>query len=87
MGYKLYCEDNSELVQKDLQDKMEWCRKGERLEDSFIEKYGTELGLIINPENLSKVIRIFSRVYKPYIIGKIISGREKIKLNESISWK
>lgn len=50
MGYKLYCEDNSELVQKDLQNKMEWCRKGELLEDSFIGHYGSELGLIINPK-------------------------------------
>ena len=48
---------------------------------------GVGFCLIINPENLSKVIRIFSKVYKPYIIGKIISGKEKIKLNESISWK
>ena len=24
--------------------------------------------------------------YKPYIIGKIISGKNKIKLNENIKW-
>ena len=66
-----------------------WIKNNGVNNDEMIKTFNCGVGfcLIINPENLSKVIRIFSRVYKPYIIGKIISGKEKIKLNESISWK
>ena len=42
--------------------------------------------LIINPKNLNKVKRYFSKEYKPYIIGTIISGKNKVKLNEKINW-
>ena len=66
-----------------------WIKNNGVNNEEMIKTFNCGVGfcLIINPENLSKVIRIFSRVYKPYIIGKIISGKEKIKLNESISWK
>ena len=42
--------------------------------------------LIIKPKNLKKVIKVFKKDYKPYVIGKIITGKEKVKLNETISW-
>ena len=66
-----------------------WIKNNGVNNEEMIKTFNCGVGfcLIINRENLSKVIRIFSRVYKPYIIGKIISGKEKIKLNESISWK
>ena len=66
-----------------------WIKNNGVNNEEMIKTFNCGVGfcLIINPENLSKVIKIFSRVYKPYIIGKIISGKEKIKLNESISWK
>ena len=66
-----------------------WIKNNGVNNEEMIKTFNCGVGfcLIINPENLSKVIRIFSRVYKPYIIGKIISGKGKIKLNESISWK
>ena len=66
-----------------------WIKNNGVNNEEMIKTFNCGVGfcLIINPENLSKVIRIFSKVYKPYIIGKIISGKEKIKLNESISWK
>ena len=37
-------------------------------------------------KNLDKVKKFFSSEYKPYVIGKIISGKNKIKLNEKINW-
>ena len=42
--------------------------------------------LIINPKNLKKINRYFSKDFRPYPIGKIISGKKKIKLNEKIKW-
>ena len=39
-----------------------------------------------NLKNLNKIGKFFIKNYKPYIIGKIISGKNKIKLNEKIKW-
>ena len=66
-----------------------WIKNNGVNNEEMIKTFNCGVGfcLIINPENLSKVIRFFSKIYKPYIIGKIIIGKEKIKLNESISWK
>jgi len=47
---------------------------------------GVGFCLIIEPKNFSKIKKIFTNDYKPYIIGKIISGKNKIKLNEKIDW-
>ena len=47
---------------------------------------GVGFCLIINNKNFKKVIKYFSKDFKPYIIGKIISGNTKVKLNDKISW-
>ena len=31
-------------------------------------------------------IEFFSKKYKPYVIGKIITGKNKIQFNEKINW-
>ena len=47
---------------------------------------GVGFCLIINPNNFSKVLKYFSKKYKPYIIGKVVNGQKKIKLNDKINW-
>ena len=47
---------------------------------------GVGFCLIINQKNLNKVIKNFSKEFKPYVIGKITKGKNKIKLNDKISW-
>jgi len=47
---------------------------------------GVGFCLIINPKNLKKIKKNFTNEYKPYVIGKIVSGKNKIKLNEKINW-
>ena len=42
--------------------------------------------IIVNPKNLNKIENYFSKRFKPYIIGKIDNGNEKIKLNDKIKW-
>ena len=37
-------------------------------------------------KNVSKIKKIFSKNYKPYEIGKIIKGNNKVKLNGKINW-
>ena len=42
--------------------------------------------IIINPKNLNKVKKYFSKEFMPYVIGEIKIGNNKIKLNEKINW-
>ena len=47
---------------------------------------GVGFCLIINPKNYEKIKKYFTREYKPYVIGKIINGNQKVKLNDKIQW-
>ena len=47
---------------------------------------GVGFCLIINANKLNKINKFFNKDFKPYVIGKIISGKNKIKLNEKIKW-
>jgi len=47
---------------------------------------GVGFCLIVNPKNINKVGKFFSKEFKPYIIGKISSGKTKVKLNGKIDW-
>ena len=47
---------------------------------------GVGFCLIINYKNLNKVKKFFSKEYQPYIIGKIIPGKKKIKIDGKIRW-
>ena len=47
---------------------------------------GVGFCLIIKPKNLKKVTRFFTKEFKPYVIGKIITGKNKVKLNGKIDW-
>ncbi len=47
---------------------------------------GVGFCLIADPKNFNIIKKKFSKEYQPYIIGEIISGKNKIKLNEKINW-
>ena len=47
---------------------------------------GVGFCLIINPRNLDKVIKVFPKEFKPYVIGKVAFGQNKVKLNGKINW-
>ena len=47
---------------------------------------GVGFCLVISPKNFEKIKKYFSKKFKPYIIGKISRGKNKIKLNGSINW-
>ena len=48
---------------------------------------GVGFCLIINSNNLKKVQKFFPKNYKPYVIGKISNGLNKVKLNGKINWR
>ena len=65
-----------------------WLKKNKISEKEMLKTFNCGVGfcLIINSKNIKKINKYFSKDYKPYIIGKIISGQKKIKLNDKISW-
>ncbi|MDC3074760.1 phosphoribosylformylglycinamidine cyclo-ligase [Candidatus Pelagibacter sp.] len=65
-----------------------WLKKNGVSEKEMLKTFNCGVGfcLIINPKNLKKIAKYFSKSYKPYVIGKISKGSNKVKLNGSINW-
>ena len=47
---------------------------------------GVGFCLIVEPKNLQKISIYFSKEFKPYVIGEITTGNNKVRLNEKINW-
>ena len=65
-----------------------WLKNNNIEDKEMLKTFNCGVGfcLIINPKNLTKINRFFSKEFKPYVIGKIISGENKVKLNGKIDW-
>ena len=65
-----------------------WLKKNKITENEMLKTFNCGVGfcLIIDAKNFQKVTQFFSKEYRPYIIGKIVKGKNKVKLNEKISW-
>ena len=65
-----------------------WLKKSGISEIEMLKTFNCGVGfcLIINRKDLKNVTKYFSREYKPYVIGKISEGNNKVKLNGSINW-
>ena len=65
-----------------------WLKKNGISENEMLKTFNCGVGfcLIINKKNLNKIQSYFPKDYKPYVIGKIINGKNKVKLNGSINW-
>ena len=65
-----------------------WLKKNNIEDKEMLKTFNCGIGfcLIANPKNLNKIIKYFTKEFKPYVIGKITSGKNKIKLNGKIDW-
>ena len=65
-----------------------WLKKNNISDQEMLKTFNCGVGfcLIINPRDLKKVKKYFINKYRPYVIGKISKGKNKIKLNEKIDW-
>ena len=65
-----------------------WIKKNNINDREMLKTFNCGVGfcLIIKSKNLNKISKYFSNEFKPYVIGKIIKGPNKVKLNEKINW-
>jgi len=65
-----------------------WLKQNNIEDVEMLKTFNCGVGfcLIINPKNLNRIKKFFTKEYQPYVIGKIISGKNKIKLNGKIDW-
>ena len=65
-----------------------WLKKNGISNKEMLRTFNCGIGfcLIINPKKYEKIKKYFTNEYKPYLIGKIIRGKNKVKLNGAINW-
>jgi len=65
-----------------------WLKHSNIEDKEMLKTFNCGVGfcLIIRPKNLHKIGKFFTKEFKPYVIGKIASGKNKVKLNGKIDW-
>ena len=65
-----------------------WLKKNNIDDSEMLKTFNCGVGfcLIIKPINFKKVTKFFTKEFEPYIIGKITTGKNKVRLNGKIDW-
>jgi phosphoribosylaminoimidazole synthetase len=65
-----------------------WLNKNGISDNEMLKTFNCGVGfcLIISPKKYKSVKKHFTKKFKPYIIGKISKGKNKVKLNGSVNW-
>ena len=65
-----------------------WLKQNNIDDNEMLKTFNCGVGfcLIADSKNLNKITKFFTKEFKPYIIGKITSGKNKVKLNGKIDW-
>jgi phosphoribosylformylglycinamidine cyclo-ligase len=79
---------NIDLTKVKTKRIFKWLKQNNIEDDEMLKTFNCGVGfcLIINPKNLDKIAKFFTHEYKPYVIGKITPGNNKVKLNGKIDW-
>ena len=66
-----------------------WIKKNNVSNKEMLKTFNCGVGfcIVINPRNLEKVKKFFNKEYKPYVIGTVTNGLNKIKLHGNINWE
>jgi len=77
-----------DLTQLKTSKIFQWLYKNGISEIEMLRTFNCGVGfcLIVNPKKYEKIKKFFSKQFKPYIIGKISKGKNKVKLNGTINW-
>ena len=65
-----------------------WLQRNNISDKEMLKTFNCGVGfcLIVKRSNYKKVIRLFPKKYKPYVIGKITKNSEKVKLSGKVIW-
>jgi len=65
-----------------------WLKQNNIEDKEMLKTFNCGVGfcLIIKSKNLKNVTKFFTKEFKPYVIGKIITGKNKVMLNGKIDW-
>ena len=65
-----------------------WLKKQNVSDHEMLKTFNCGVGfcLIANEKKIPKIQKIFKKNFKPYVIGKILYGQKKVKLNEKVFW-
>jgi phosphoribosylaminoimidazole synthetase len=65
-----------------------WLKKNNISDKEMLKTFNCGVGfcLITNPKDFNKIMKYFSKEFKPYLIGKISKGKNKVRLNGSVNW-
>ena len=65
-----------------------WLKKNNIDDKEMLKTFNCGVGfcLIINPKNLNRITKFFTKEFRPYVIGNIKTGKNKVKLNGKIDW-
>ena len=79
---------NIDLAKVKTKKIFKWLKKNNIKDKEMIKTFNCGVGfcLIIEPKNFTRTKKFFTKEYKPYIIGKISLGKNKVKLNGKIDW-
>ena len=71
-----------------VSDIFKWIKKNNISEKEMLKTFNCGVGfcLIINSKNLAQVQNYFKKKYRPYVIGKISKGKNKVRLNGNLNW-
>ena len=65
-----------------------WIKSQNVSDEEMLKTFNCGVGfcLIAKSKNILKIQNLFQRKFKPYIIGKIVTGKTKIKFDEKVQW-
>ena len=65
-----------------------WLKQNNIEDKEMLKTFNCGVGfcLIVKSKNLHKITKFFTKEFKPYVIGKIVSGKNKVKINGKIDW-
>ena len=79
---------NIDLSKIKIKKIFKWIKEQNVSDTEMLKTFNCGVGfcLIIKKKYFKKIIKYFPLGYKPYVIGKIIRGKIKVKLNEKLRW-
>ena len=66
-----------------------WLKQNNISDIEMLKTFNCGVGfcLVVNLKNIKKINKYFPKEFKPYIIGRITKGKDKVRLNGKINWK